>query len=134
MAEALPSEDLSVEGEERRRGNLATTQAVLQKACKRRRLSTNGTKAMLSQRLADAGFGDLDNVLRLSKELDEHGPISRTAAEQPCSNHSQTGLQTSSLDYAMCLQTRVIPRHLRLSISALNRGRSLTRPVMIHGP
>jgi hypothetical protein len=48
MAEALPSDDVSVEGEEGQRENLATTQAVLQKACKRRRLSTNDTKVMLS--------------------------------------------------------------------------------------
>jgi hypothetical protein len=66
--------------------NIEITKAVLQKACKHRGLSTNVSKAVLSQLLADAGFGDPEDVLRLSKELYEPGPTSRTILEQPRSN------------------------------------------------
>jgi len=46
-----------------------TTQAVLQNACKRRKLSTSGTKSVLSTRLIGAGFKSLSVVKKLSDDF-----------------------------------------------------------------
>jgi len=43
-----------------------TTQAVLQNACKRRKLSTSGTKSVLSTRLIGAGFKSLSVVKKMN--------------------------------------------------------------------
>lgn len=46
-----------------------TTQAVLQNACKRRKLSSSGKKGILATRLIGAGFKSISQVRRLSEEF-----------------------------------------------------------------
>jgi len=49
------------------------TQQVLQKACKRRRISSHGTKAVLTQRLIGVGVSSRAIALQLCEEYEEHG-------------------------------------------------------------
>jgi len=50
------------------------TQTLLQNACKRRKLSSSGTKTVLSNRLISAGFKTLADAQRLSEEYRTSGP------------------------------------------------------------
>jgi len=49
------------------------TQAVLSGACKRRKLSSTGTKAALAARLKSAGFKTMEDVRKLSAEYTTNG-------------------------------------------------------------
>lgn len=49
-------------------------QSVLKDACSRRKLSTTGRKNILAERLAKAGFKDINHVRRLAAEFKKYGP------------------------------------------------------------
>lgn len=53
----------------------SATQVLLQKACKRLRLSSNGAKPILASRLRNCNIRSRDDVVEKAKEFDESGPI-----------------------------------------------------------
>lgn len=89
---------------------MAITQAQLQRACKRRRLSSNGRKSILLERLSSAAIKTKEEILSLANLFDSEGPLPSTGDSTSGEARARQPPWTSS-ELARLCHVIADPRH-----------------------
>jgi len=97
---------------------MAVTQQVIQRACKRRRLSMNGSEKVLVKRLKDAGYSGVQIVTKLAEEFATDGVVSRGPNEGLQARERQPNWSPSEL--ARLCHVIADPRHAT-AVAALHQ-------------